>query len=73
MGTTPDGSIALVTGATAGIGRAVALQLAGRGVEVVVHGRSAERGINTVKDIENAGGKARSWPSTSQYPMRFAG
>jgi len=59
MGTTPNGSIALVTGATAGIGRAVALQLAGQGVEVVVHGRSAERGINAVEDIENAGGKAR--------------
>jgi NAD(P)-dependent dehydrogenase (short-subunit alcohol dehydrogenase family) len=28
-------------------------------VEVVVHGRSAERGIKLVRDIKNAGGKAR--------------
>lgn len=51
-------STALVTGATSGIGREIALQLAERGAEVVVHGRSAERGAKTVQDIENSGGKA---------------
>lgn len=59
MATTMAGSTALVTGATSGIGREIALQLAQRGVEVVVHGRSAERGAKTVRDIENAGGTAR--------------
>ena len=59
MATTLEGSIALVTGATAGIGRAVALQLANLGAEVVVHGRSAERGAKVVQEIQNAGGKAR--------------
>jgi NAD(P)-dependent dehydrogenase (short-subunit alcohol dehydrogenase family) len=59
MAATMGGSTALVTGATSGIGRAIALQLAQRGVEVVVHGRSAERGAKTVRDIENAGGSAR--------------
>jgi NAD(P)-dependent dehydrogenase (short-subunit alcohol dehydrogenase family) len=54
-----EGSTALVTGATAGIGRAVALQLAELGAEVVVHGRSAERGTKVVQEIQNAGGKAR--------------
>ena len=59
MATTLEGSIALVTGATAGIGRAVALQLANLGAEVVVHGRSAERGAKVVQEIQNTGGKAR--------------
>jgi NAD(P)-dependent dehydrogenase (short-subunit alcohol dehydrogenase family) len=59
MATTLAGSTALVTGATSGIGREIALQLASRGAEVVVQGRNAERGAKTVRDIENAGGKAR--------------
>jgi NAD(P)-dependent dehydrogenase (short-subunit alcohol dehydrogenase family) len=48
-----------VTGATAGIGQAVAVQLAQRGIEVIVHGRDLERGGKTVSDIQNSGGKAR--------------
>ena len=59
MTNTLNGSTALVTGATAGIGYAIALQLAKEGAEVIVHGRNAERGAKTVSDIENAGGKAR--------------
>lgn len=59
MATTLTGSTALVTGATAGIGRATALQHAGLGAEVVVHGRSAHRGAETGREIGKAGGKAR--------------
>ena len=54
-----EGQRALVTGATSGIGRAVALQLARDGAEVVVHGRDAARGAETIEEIAAAGGKAR--------------
>lgn len=50
---------ALVTGATSGIGRAIALQLARDGAEVIVHGRDAARGAETVRAIEASGGRAR--------------
>ena len=54
-----EGSTALVTGATAGIGYAIALELARQGAEVIIHGRNAERGAKTVREIENIGGTAR--------------
>jgi NAD(P)-dependent dehydrogenase (short-subunit alcohol dehydrogenase family) len=52
-------NIALVTGATSGIGRATALALSDQGYEVVVHGRDVVRGADTVKAIEARGGRAR--------------
>jgi NAD(P)-dependent dehydrogenase (short-subunit alcohol dehydrogenase family) len=52
------GHRALVTGATAGIGRAIAVELARQGAEVVVHGRHPERGRATIDAITAAGGRA---------------
>ena len=50
-------AIALITGGTSGIGRAVAKKLAQLGVHVLVVGRNAERGEKTVDEIRAAGGK----------------
>ncbi len=54
-----EGQKALVTGATSGIGRAIALRLARDGAEIVVHGRDAERGKNVVDTILAESGRAR--------------
>src|ERR1700694_1581657 len=54
-----EGKVALVTGATSGIGEAAAVQLAAQGATVIVHGRDATRGAVVVAEIENSGGSAR--------------
>ncbi len=54
-----NGQLALVTGATSGLGRAIGLRLAADGADVIVHGRDAERGAETVALITDAGGRAR--------------
>jgi NAD(P)-dependent dehydrogenase (short-subunit alcohol dehydrogenase family) len=63
MSSTPSHNLqdqkALVTGATSGLGRAIALQLASAGAEVIVHGRDIARGTETVDVIIAAGGRAR--------------
>lgn len=57
--TSLHGRTALVTGATSGIGKAVARKLAGQGARIVLHGRDQERGETLVKEIEALGGTAR--------------
>lgn len=53
-----SGKIMLVTGATSGIGRAVALRGAKEGATVIAVGRNEERGNAVVEAIENKEGKA---------------
>ena len=52
-----DEKIMLVTGATSGIGRAVAIRAAKEGATVVAVGRNEERGAAVVAAMEEAGGK----------------
>jgi NAD(P)-dependent dehydrogenase (short-subunit alcohol dehydrogenase family) len=52
------GKVALVTGATAGIGRATALALAAAGAKVVLSGRREPEGAAAAAEITAAGGSA---------------
>ena len=54
-----EGKVAVVTGASRGIGRAIALELANRGAQVVVnYNRSADAATAVVAAIEADGGQA---------------
>ncbi len=51
--------VALVSGATSGMGKAIALLFASEGARVVVNGRDEARGAETVDAIQKNGGEAR--------------
>jgi NAD(P)-dependent dehydrogenase (short-subunit alcohol dehydrogenase family) len=58
MSTDLTGTVALITGATSGIGKAIAFALAGRGAHVLVGGRNAARGEAVVTSLRASGAKA---------------
>lgn len=69
-----DGKIAIVTGASRGIGRAVALRLAQDGAAVVLASRTAADLIKVEKEIRSAGGAATSVPGDlreSDAPLKL--
>ena len=51
------GKLALVTGATDGVGRIVAERLGAEGMRVIVHGRDPERGAEAADAVTSAGGQ----------------
>ena len=53
-----DGKVAIVTGATSGMGRESAKLFAAEGAKVVVTGRNEERAKEVVDDIKAAGNEA---------------
>src|ERR1700712_4037917 len=53
-----DGTVALVTGASSGIGAATATALAAEGAAVAVAARRLDRLEDLVQQIENGGGRA---------------
>src|SRR6185436_19183973 len=58
MAGTLNGNVALVTGASRGIGRAIARGLAAEGALVVLGARDEARLAEVAREIESAGGKA---------------
>ena len=57
-----SGRVALVTGASQGIGRSCALKLASTGAAVALAARNQEKLNELVKEITGAGGKAAAFP-----------
>ncbi len=68
-----DGKIALVTGGSKGIGRAIALALAEAGADVAIAARGRESLEKTSREIEERGGRALAVPTDVSDPEQVRG
>lgn len=72
------GKTAIVTGATSGIGKAIALRYANEGANVIISGRKEAAGSEVERAIKNSGGEATfvagdvSLPATNQLLVEKA-
>ena len=67
------GKVALVTGATKGIGRAIAFAMAEAGAQVVVSSRDEARCRDTARAINQAGGEAGGYPCNISHLDQLQG
>lgn len=58
-----EGSVALVTGAGSGVGRAIAIALGSQGANVVLVGRNRDRLQQAANEVQAAGGNAQVHPA----------
>lgn len=65
--------VAVVTGASKGIGKGIALRYAREGARVVVSSRYMEPLSALVNEIKEAGGDALPWPADVRNPKKVQG
>lgn len=53
------GKIAVITGATDGIGKQTAIDLANKGLSVIIHGRNEEKSLKVLEEVEEKSGNCQ--------------